>query len=650
MIMRKEMWSFLLLLCVFLIPTLCAYFGVVVPSHVGLLSDLLVFSLGLTGALLSGMLGKRFFLAYLVTFWLSCVLLVVTNWWHYQFFRAYFNFESLKLGGDVLEAFRSLPAFEYKWESLALFLTTGIALVGAVLLYRRDFYRGTGVVLMKVVCIGLALYSFGAVSDVTDVLKKRNAFVLLPEYFHPLHAFFLSYESGSVDDKGWKTFKALNQQVVSGVADSEITGAGAKKYNVITIVMESMRASMVGLYNPASRLTPNIDEVGKHGIVIEDFYANSNLTIKAETSIFCGLYDHGAKVSIAEYPDKKQVQCLPRLLKNSGYDTYYFHGNTARFYNRDEYLPQIGFGESYFHKDQEGAGKDGRSYSGWGLSDGDMYEIMLDHLENRMSDKPFFANIMTLTSHYPFNADLPVDVLDSDQSSRGKKDRSYRVYRGYKRSVAYADYAFGAFWKKFRHSPLFEKTIVVITGDHGIWSFPESVQDQSVRNEYFFRMPLVIYHPDLTEPVVINGPASQIDIMPTLASLLGISMDSTPHVGRNILSRVEAPWAVYGKSGELFLRYGDNVCYNPTVECGGAQQSCFSSLSVKDVAKDIACDTHDGDLLQGGKTVPKKVNEKLFNLYQASYEMVAFDNQRVFSEPGKLISVQPKHEFNLELR
>ena len=46
----------------------------------------------------------------------------------------------------------------------------------------------------------------------------------------------------------------------------------------------------------------------------------------------------------------------------------------------------------------------------------------------------------------------------------------------------------------------------------------------------------------------------------------------------------------------------------------------------------------------------KKVNEKLFNLYQASYEMVAFDNQRVFSEPGKLISVQPKHEFNLELR
>ncbi|MFT6419582.1 MAG: phosphoglycerol transferase MdoB-like AlkP superfamily enzyme [Porticoccus sp.] len=628
-----------------------AYFGKINPSPAGLMSSALVMLLGLLLGLLAGVVGKKTFTAYMLLGWLVMNLLIISNWWHFQYFRAYYNYDVFRFGSDGLEVVRSFSAFEYTREALQLLLLSALFSWTAVRWYRPAHYRTTGVYGLKTICLVAGLICFNAIASVGQQLKQKNAYVLLPEYFHPVHAFFLSLDSKVFNDdfvESWNAFKGLNTPVSDQHRFDSISASigQAPRYNVISIVLESVRASQVGVYGSVDDLTPNLDRIARENSYSKNFYANSNLTIKSETSIFCGVFDHGAKISIAEYREEKLLDCLPEVLANNGYKTFYFHGNSGRFYNRENYMPLLGFQHNYFHKDQPDAGKDGKTYVGWGVSDEDMYELMLASL-SQSGEKPFYANLMTLTSHYPFKAKLPIDDVPFKPMQDKRILSSTAVYNNYRNAVAYADYALGKFWRAFEKSPYYKNTIVLITADHGIWNFPEDVADERVKNELFFRMPLVIYHPDVEQPTVIEAPASHIDIMPTLLDLLSVPRVHLPLVGKNIFSEVQRAWAVYVKGSELFLRDGNSVCYRQNTSCSGVQQTCFSSLDLGDAGVSAVCSELNGDVLQGGRfAMPTETAD---HWYADSYEMISYENHRIFVEPKKLLMSQPKHLQNIEL-
>ena len=118
-------------------------------------------------------------------------------------------------------------------------------------------------------------------------------------------------------------------------------------------------------------------------------------------------------------------------------------------------------------------------------------------------------------------------------------------------------------------------------------------------------------------------------------------------MGKNIFSEVQRAWAVYGKGSELFLRDGDRVCYRQETSCSGMQQTCFSSLDLGNIEASAVCSTLDGDVLQGGHfTLPAEAAD---HWYDDSYEMISYENHRIFVEPEKLLMSQPKHLQNIEL-
>lgn len=281
--------------------------------------------------------------------------------------------------------------------------------------------------------------------------------------------------------------------------------------NIILILLEGVRASELGLYGAQNSASPNLDSKADLFSIFKNNYSTSPLTSKSEFAINCSSMDYfsGSPISSRELEIKKK--CFPKILKENGYDTYWFHGNEKEFYKREPFLTQIGIDNITDRINLIEKGYD--SEIGWGITD----EELFDHTINKLSSLPnkFYAEILTVSNHSPFSFDWGIDIPDHISYSDNKYFNSYR------QGIYYTDYALNQFLNKFFASKLAENTHLIITGDHGAWTFADDSLSQLTKDEQFFRVPLLIYSPN-TQPKIIDAMTSHIDIAPTVLDLLSI--------------------------------------------------------------------------------------------------------------------------------
>ena len=99
------------------------------------------------------------------------------------------------------------------------------------------------------------------------------------------------------------------------------SSAGADRPHVILITLDTCRADHLGCYNPASRLTPNIDRFAETATVFRNCVAPVPLTLPSHASIMTGqiplahrVHQNGATV------DPRDVLLAERL-RDRGYTT-----------------------------------------------------------------------------------------------------------------------------------------------------------------------------------------------------------------------------------------------------------------------------------------------------------------------------------------
>ena len=85
----------------------------------------------------------------------------------------------------------------------------------------------------------------------------------------------------------------------------------------------------------------------------------------------------------------------------------------------------------------------------------------------------------------------------------------------------YTDYALGRFFEEASRQPWFDNTVFVITADH----CASSAGKTEIPLEKY-HIPALIFAPGLITPQQVDKVISQIDLMPTLFSLLGMDYDS----------------------------------------------------------------------------------------------------------------------------
>lgn len=115
--------------------------------------------------------------------------------------------------------------------------------------------------------------------------------------------------------------------------------------------------------------------------------------------------------------------------------------------------------------------------------------------------------------------------------------------------MRYADYAIGEFIKKARSSNYWENTVFIIVADHN-----SRVRGAELVPVDYFHIPGLIFGGTI-KPAVYQPVASQIDLAPTLLSLMGIS-STHPMIGHD-LTRPDMQQQV----GRAIMQYNATQAY-----------------------------------------------------------------------------------------
>ena len=333
----------------------------------------------------------------------------------------------------------------------------------------------------------------------------------------------------------------------------------AQGKNLIVIQLEAFQNFLIGLRIDGKEVTPVMNRLAQESWYFPRFFqqVGQGNTADAEFVVNTSLHIPRAGAASVVYGEK-ELPGLPRLLAEYGYDSMTFHTNDVIFWNRKELYPALGFARYYerkFFGDEDEVM--------FGSSDEVLYRKTADVLEQAAAvGRPFYAMLVSMSAHHPFN--LP--------------ERKYRMelperYEGtlvgdYIRAQNYADEALGQFIGRLKKSGLWESSVVVIYGDHvGIPKYSltgyekKLLQDEIFGREYdvqdMLNIPLLIHVPG-EEPRVFEGVGGQVDVLPTLANLLGISLGDRIYFGQDLLNQPEnlLPERYYLPSGSLITEKG----------------------------------------------------------------------------------------------
>lgn len=545
---------------------------------------------------------------------LTCM--VVFNWWHVEFYQDYIVPSSLKLGMDASEGLGSLPGLSHVTEGL-MFMVVIPLLTFLGLLFRPKNSK-----VQRRVVVGFACVAFAA--GMVNQLNYAKAAAPFPiAGAHPVGFFVRELLTGgnfiiepahaqSLAKLYGERRRALEQAYPlyrARHANHDLRIPQVK--NVILIMLESVRASESGVYaEDRQQVTPNLMKIAQESLTVSQFYTSSTQTVRSEMAAMCSVLDFNRGAPFSSYGRDLNAFCLPHVLKQVGYDSYWFHGNTDKFFDRDKFFPTIGVDYVYGKELIETELEDFYTI-GWGISDVDVFSYALEKLES--ADKPFFAEIMTLSNHHPFDWDWKVESPNVPSDNK--------LYSNYLNGIHYTDHALGEFWKAFKQSDLYDNTAVFITGDHGIWLFDKPSNgkaDEWVRAEQYYRLPLVVYYPGVSAGEKLERVASHVDIAPTILDMLGIDAN-VAFLGESIFSPDHPNFALIRKFGGYGYVETGRVCFPVDYECDGPYQACKTGFEAPTKCAQWSASLIEGDV---DNIVPVNVEladvEKTFELMERS--------------------------------
>ncbi|GGF59907.1 hypothetical protein GCM10010912_01460 [Paenibacillus albidus] len=296
-----------------------------------------------------------------------------------------------------------------------------------------------------------------------------------------------------------------------------------KGKNVIVIQLEAFQTFPLHQSLNGQELTPVLNGLADEGYYFPHVFqqVGPGNTSDAEFMSNTSIYPIGTLAMSTSFGDR-ELPSLPRLLRDKGYGAYTFHVNKVGFWNRNELYPALGF-NGYYDKD---AFKND-NFNAFGASDEQLYITGVEKLaELSKKGTPFYAQMVTASSHHPFN------IPDSFKKITVPDNLKDTMLGNYLTAINYTDYAVGTLIEELKQNGLWENTVLVLYGDHfGLQ--PKDVPPEQVKEALGinydsrisrFNIPLIVHAPGLAQGRVVERTGGQLDIMPTVANLLGVSL------------------------------------------------------------------------------------------------------------------------------
>ncbi len=354
-------------------------------------------------------------------------------------------------------------------------------------------------------------------------IDSKQALEITRKFLKTKNSYFISLNVS-------KNNKDVITRIVRNKSNKELN-----KVNVILIMEESLSACFCGFLGDNRNLTPNLDRLAKESIIFTDLYATGTRTVRGMEAVMMSVPPTPGR-SIIKRPDCDNMFTFGQIFKRLGYSLKFIYAGHGYFDNMNYFFAHNGFkivdrkdfyGEKITHE------------TIWGVCDEDLFRKVIKEADNDFANnKNFFYFVMTTSNHRPYT--YPENRIDIKPPSKLG-------------SVKYADWAIGYLINEAKKHDWFKNTIFIIIADHNARS-----AGKLELPIHRYKIPCLFYAPYIFKHRVVSKLSSQIDVLPTLFGILGITYPSKFY-GNNILSndfKERAFIGVYQRLG-LILKLKD---------------------------------------------------------------------------------------------
>ena len=296
-------------------------------------------------------------------------------------------------------------------------------------------------------------------------------------------------------------FEPLRGDLPAGIGTDTLLRT--RRPNVVLFLVESFGRSTVDERVGGEPVAPEFQRLKGEGVYFDNLFANSFRTDRGTVAVLSG-FPAQTKMSVMKLPVKSQrLPSIARSLRREGYATSFYYGGDLNFTNTASYLYGTGFDRLTWQKDLHFDAPTSK----WGYADDVVIDAFTDHvLAEAASQRPFFAAVLTLSSHEPF--DVPFAKFDDPMLN----------------AMAFTDACLGRFVERVRQTPVWDDLLVILIADHA-YPYPYGIANSDALRH---RIPMLWLGGAVRRPAVVETYGSQSDLAATLLAQLGIAHGDFP--------------------------------------------------------------------------------------------------------------------------
>jgi len=291
-------------------------------------------------------------------------------------------------------------------------------------------------------------------------------------------------------------------------------GQPPRDLNVLLVFMESSYNKHLALFGREEETQPLLSKYKERMEVFPNFFSAFAGSIHARFATFTSLYpvrDFNTFTS-----RRVEVKSLFEVLHDQGYTCSLFYSSFFTYTGFGDFLKGRGLDEMYDADSMPGQ----RSTQpiSWGLREEETFAAMREQIKKyASSNKRFFLTYVPAAPHFPYD-DIP------NQFRKYKQTKAGDCTPRYLDALLYMDWVLDSLLEQLKTSGLLEKTLVIITNDHGemLGGDGGPIGHGWAVTPELVNTPLIVMDPQNPGLRVNDTIGSQVDLLPTVLDRLNI--------------------------------------------------------------------------------------------------------------------------------
>ncbi len=324
-------------------------------------------------------------------------------------------------------------------------------------------------------------------------------------------------------------------RTIDQVAFAPVPPGVPADFNVVVLTIDTARADHFGMYGYPRKTSPHLDAMARQATVFEHGWAHAPSTRYSMPAILTGRLplDVHYDTSIEGWPGlSPRATTIAEAMSARGFVTgaitNYWYFDRSR--HMDQGVDEYDNDNARLHAGVAGAGPEQTRGSSSKEQTDKAIAFVTRHAAQR-----FWLWVHYYDPHYAYEPHAEVPSFGADRVA---------LYDG---ELAFTDLHIGRLLDDLRARGLYDKTVIVVTGDHGE-GFGEHGIDLHGYHLYApqTKVPLIIRVPGLA-PRRATTPAGHIDLLPTLVNLAG-GAPTADMMGRSlvdVLAGADPPRTVF---------------------------------------------------------------------------------------------------------